>query len=141
LGWVVDAEAVPFALARLYQRGQSFTEAAASNQWMYVAVWHRKPPAENLFELLEHQAREKAQRVEGGKITSVEFPTLRPERCAIRHFEAPRYPSVEITGFVEFEQFIFFAVLFTPLTVQRRNTRKLENLLRRVVPVHVERAS
>lgn len=84
LGWVVDAECVPYALARLYQRGQTFEQATAAKQWAYVTIWHRRPPAEDLYELLEHQAREKAEGIEGGKITSVEFPELRPEeRCAI----------------------------------------------------------
>lgn len=142
LGWVVDAESVQVGLTRLYQRGLTFDQAARQRQWMYVDIWHRKPPAEDLYELLEIQAQRIEKHVDGGKITSVSFPELRrDERCAIRHFEAPLYPTVEIAGFVEFERFIFFAVLFTPLVVQRRNTRKLEHILRRVLPVQVERAS
>jgi len=138
LGWVVDITRRADALAWLYQRGLSFDEAWKRKECMYVSISHRRPPVESLDELLEFQAKRVLKAVEDGKITSVTFPQLRTDaRCAIRHFEAPHYPTVEITGFVEFSQFVFFVVLFTPLVVQRRDVRKLEQLMRRVLPIKV----
>jgi hypothetical protein len=56
-------------------------------------------------------------------------------RACVRRADIPKYPSAEITGFVEFPHAIFFAVLFTPLVVERRNVRKLEYILSKVLPL------
>jgi len=58
----------------------------------------------------------------------------------VRRAAVPSYPSLEITGFVQFTNFIFFAVLFTPPEIERRNTRKLEYVLAKVLPMHIRAA-
>lgn len=42
----------------------------------------------------------------------------------IRYFESIKYPAPEYTGFVEFDRFIFFCVMFSPTEVANRNLRK-----------------
>ncbi|HTF05609.1 MAG TPA: hypothetical protein VK826_16395 [Bacteroidia bacterium] len=43
----------------------------------------------------------------------------------------------EYTGFVDFESFCVFCVLFTPEELQIKNIRKLEYLIERVVPINI----
>src|SRR5688572_6803102 len=62
------------------------------------------------------------------------------EQTRIRRFVEPSYPFVECTGFVDFKKFIFFCVLFTPLELEKRNVRKLEFILKSVVPFNVVHA-
>ena len=59
----------------------------------------------------------------------------------IRLAEVPCYPTPEYTGFVEFDDFIFFAVLFTTPEMSKRNVRKLREILRTVMPVGVRHAN
>jgi hypothetical protein len=51
------------------------------------------------------------------------------------------YPTTEITGFVEFPKSVFFVVLFTPLVAERRNVRKLEYMLKKVLPISIRQSA
>ena len=149
LGWVVDAKRRKHHLATLYQRGLDFETAAQKSEWAYINMCRRitpdidatslNPPIENLDHLLKLQNETFRLYKPDGKVTQISFPDIRnSERCAIRHFEHPQYPTTEITGFVEFDDFIFFMVLFTPLVVQRKNERKLKDVLRMVIPINIK---
>ena len=65
-------------------------------------------------------------------------PVRRLGVTKIRCFEEPTYPAPEYTGFVEFDDFIFFCVMLTPREVANRNLRRLNYILRSVVPFHVK---
>jgi len=58
-------------------------------------------------------------------------------KTIIRLAEVPDYPTPEYTGFVEFVDFIFFAVLFTTPEMSKRNIGKLREILRTVLPLEV----
>jgi hypothetical protein len=57
----------------------------------------------------------------------------------LRIADVQRYGCLEATGFVEFSEAIFFAVLLTPKETQRSNLRRLESVLRQAMPVNLKR--
>lgn len=55
----------------------------------------------------------------------------------IRRFKKKTYPTPEYTGFVDFENFIFMCVLFTPENLVRKNLRKLRFILSDAFPMAI----
>ncbi|HWC58017.1 MAG TPA: hypothetical protein VG621_03675 [Candidatus Paceibacterota bacterium] len=50
------------------------------------------------------------------------------------------YPTEEYTGFIEFKDFFVFIVLFSPKELIRKNIRKLENILERIIPGRMDQS-
>lgn len=140
LGWIVDGSRFAAAPARLYRRGLSFEEAVAEHEFMYVQFWTKDSDISSARELMEWQ----------NETLLAEFPDARLEVEPLILTEAwtvdalirtarNAYPWLEITGCVEFEEFLFFVVLHTPEVVAGRNRRKLEYVIRRALPFGVRR--
>lgn len=139
-GWLIDATKRPHMLASLYQRGLTFEEAVRSDEWMYVNFWKKKDSEVNsLDSLLRYQsgymllgsAGYEIEIIEEGKNQRTGVKTL------IRRFRKKGYPAPEYTGFVDFDDFVFMCVLFTPESLERKNLRKLRFLLRDAFPMAV----
>ncbi len=136
-GWVIDGQRIEGILARLYRRGLTFEEAAIQMEFMYINIWSRTSTVKSLEDLLAKQEADIRNRSPEASI-DVRYTTgSLGYRAAVRRADIPGYPTAEITGFIEFPESIFFAVLFTPLTVERRNVRKLEYLLQKALPISV----
>jgi Restriction endonuclease len=132
-GWVIDATRRKGAVACLYQRGYDLDAAGKAKEWMYLNFWKKETTDQDLVYLLQLQAKT----LHDAKLTY--FPGVeRPDaKTLIRLAEVPGYPTPEYTGFVEFEDFIIFAVLFTSFEMSKRNLRKLREILRTIQPVSV----
>lgn len=139
--WVVDGQRTPDGLARLYRRGLTFEQAARQKEFMYVNIWDRRPPVASIEELLSKQEADIRSHDPNTIIELRNFPVSLGFKGIIRRASISGYPTAEITGFVEFPKSIFFAVLFTPLAVERRNVRKLEYILQKVLPISVRQPS
>ena len=139
-GWIVDATQRPGMVAALYQRGLSFEQAASKNEFMYVAFWDKRNSEVNTLEgLLKYQ---KDYMLNGD--TDAEISVLERGRnrrvgveTLIRRFRKKKYPALEYTGFVNFENFIFMCVLFTPENLERKNLRKLRFIVADTSPMKV----
>jgi hypothetical protein len=140
-GWVIDGERSSGTIARLYRRGVTFIEATQQREFMYLNLWDRRPPVDSLEALLAEQEADICRHSPEAIISIQELPARSGCRSCIRRAEIVTYPTAEITGFVEFPDSVFFAVLFTPLVVERRNVRKLEYLLKKVLPLSVRHAA
>jgi len=136
-GWAVDGQRVQNCLARLYRRGLTFEQAARHQEFMYVNLWDRRRPVDSLDALLAKQEADIRRHAPDAVISVRDVPASLGHRGCIRRADIAGYPTAEITGFIEFPKSIFFAVLFTPLVVERRNTRKLEYMLKKVLPISV----
>lgn len=137
LGWVVDGHRRPEALAYLYRRGLTWHQAVVQREFMYVNIWDRADPVRTLEDLVAAQTNDIVTHHPDASIAVSDRQLRDGARTWIRRADVPSYPALELTGFVEFGTGIFFAVLFTPAVVERRNLRKLEYLLRRVLPITV----
>lgn len=137
LGWVVDGARNPMATATLYRRGQSLEEAQNNAEFMYINFWDRAKDNESLQDLVKKQ--------EGAIITSYgnieisySHDVTHTHGEALIRKVALSNAVVEYTAFVSFEEFVFFAVLITPVEMSKKNLRKLQNLTSLVIPVKIE---
>lgn len=140
-GWIVDVTRRPDKLATLYQRGLTLDQAKENKEWMYVNLWKKDNKIKTLDDLLEFQATYTLHDYPDAKIEYL--PTVKREDANIklRVIEISTYPTNEYTGFVEFEEFLFICVLFTPDELKKKNIRKLESILLKVLPLHVNQTS
>ena len=138
LGWVIDATRRQGYIATLYERGRTLTDAGKHREWMYVNFWQKNSEANNVEELGALQDRQILSQFSDAKITYL--PTIKraDARTSLRLAEVPSYPSPEYTGFVEFDDFIFFTVLFTPVQLAGRNIRKLEYIMAKILPMKMK---
>jgi tetratricopeptide (TPR) repeat protein len=139
-GWVMDATKRPHMLASIYERGKTFEEAVRSDEWMYVNFWKKKgDPINSIENLLTYQSAYMLSEPSGSEIQITEEGKNQRTgaRTIIRCFRKKAYPAPEYTGFVDFDDFVFMCVLFTPEPLERKNLRKLRFILRDAAPMSV----
>jgi hypothetical protein len=136
-GWIIDATRYPNMLASLYQRGLTLEQAAKSKEWMYINIRSKDDEIKTLDDFLKYQKDYTLKDFPNAKIDFL--PTVKREGVTIklRSIDIDTYPTTEYTGFVEFGDFIFFCVLFSPDELKKKNIRKLESILLRVLPINV----
>lgn len=135
-GWIIDGTKRTGMLATLYQRGFTLEYAAKNKEWMYVNIIDKDEQIKNLDDLLEYQKKNEIN--PKAKISMLPTIKRKDANVKIRIIDDKSYPTKEYTGFVEFEKFIFFAVLFTPEELKNKNIKKLESVLQQVKPVFIE---
>jgi Restriction endonuclease len=137
--WIVDAKKTNKpALCFLYKRGLTLEEAFNSGEFAYINYWDTK---------LNNISIRDLSRIQESNITikdtieSIEFinteHTLKNE-AIIRIIKIINYPFIEITGFIKFNDFIFFCVCNTKEFYLKRNLRKMELLLKYVLPLKIK---
>lgn len=139
-GWVMDGTRRPHMLASIYQRGRTYEEAVRSDEWMYVNFWKKKGDLLNSLEsLLTYQSGYMLSEPTGSEIQIIEEGKNQRTgaRTMIRRFRKKAYPAPEYTGFIDFDDFVFICVLFTPEPLERKNLRKLRFILRDAFPMSV----
>jgi Restriction endonuclease len=139
-GWVMDATRRPNMLASIYQRGRTFEEAVRFDEWMYVNFWKKKGDlVDSLESLLTYQSGYMLLEPTGSEIKIIEEGKNQRTgaRTMIRRYRKAGYPAPEYTGFVDFDEFVFMCVLFTPGPLERKNLRKLRFILRDAFPMSV----
>jgi tetratricopeptide (TPR) repeat protein len=135
-GWVIDSTSRQGSLAMLYQRGKIFEEAAAAREFMYVNIYTKTPDIQNASDLIALQ--NKYLKKAGTVVSLSDGPAIQREDkrpTLLRKAVVDTYPALEYTGFVDFEEYIFFCVLFTPEALQARNVRKIQSVLEKSLPV------
>jgi hypothetical protein len=137
LGWIIDATRRPNLLAALYQRGLTLDEAIENREWMYVNIFSKDESIRNLDDLLKFQDESIMYTFPGSTISYIPTIKRNDANLKIRVADIMAYPTKEYTGFVEFPEFIFFCVLFSPNEFTKKNIRKLESILQQVKPFKV----
>ncbi len=139
-GWIIDGTDYGSGSppASLHQRGLDLNQAINSWEFMYVQFWDRKKENHSLEDLIKKQ--EKDLKKHNKKIKwEYSNPIKRTDaKTILRKAGALAYPGPEYTGFVEFEDFIFFCVLHTKEEFVKKNLRKLINILETVRPIKFE---
>jgi hypothetical protein len=137
-GWVLDLKDSINNFATLFQRGLTLKEAQKKNEWMYVQFWKKETSDFNIENLIELQN----EYIQENTKAEFEYKTG-PKRkdnnkAKIRIADVESYPSLEVTGFIEFDEIIFYIVLFTPKELLNKNLRKLQYLLSIAIPAKIE---
>jgi hypothetical protein len=136
-GWIIDTRTYKGNwLASLYQRGVEFD--TNMDEWIYVSFWDRTRNNDKISDVLEIQKKE----FKDGKF-DVEIDYLNTIKrndadVVLRKVKYKKHPVPEYTGFVEFDTFIFYAVMFSPTELSNKNIRKLENILMTIKPMKVK---
>lgn len=136
-GWVIDGTKRDGMLATFYQQGLEFQDAVNALEWIYVNIWPKNETIKCLDDLLNYQLD---YILSAHPKTIINFlPTIKRNdaNTKLRCMIVDSYPSAEYTGFVEFSDFIFFCVLFTPEEQRKKNIRKLEEIMLRIIPLEV----
>jgi tetratricopeptide (TPR) repeat protein len=139
-GWIVDATQRPGMVATLYERGLTFEAAVRNKEFMYVAFWNKRNNEVNSIDaLLKYQERYMLEGSPDAEILLLEKARNRRvgAETLIRRFKKVTHPTPEYTGFVNFEDFIFMCVLFTPESLERKNLRKLRFVIGDAFPIRV----
>jgi hypothetical protein len=138
-GWVIDARHGHTCSACLYQRGKTLDDAISADEWMYVKFSLRDATVPDLAKLLEiHDEYTMKLRPDTRKSFLDGVKRHDGATTLIRCHESSAYPVPEFSGFVQFDKFIFFCVLFSPMELQERNLRKLRYILRTALPIQIE---
>lgn len=137
-GWILDLKDSINNFATLFQRGLTLKEARKKNEWMYVQFWKKEKSDFSIQNLIEFQN----EYIQENSKAEFEYKTG-PKRkdnykTQIRIADVKSYPSLEVTGFIEFEEAIFYIVLFTPKELLNKNLRKLQYLLSTAIPAKIE---
>jgi hypothetical protein len=141
-GWVIDAYRRHGSICTLYPRGQTFEEATINMEIAYINYWDRDLNNESLEHLQQMQDEGIRTNAEsfGLKIYELTYLVEEPRtdaRTAIRKANIQNYPGIELTGFVEFDHFIFFCVLLSNPLHLDRNIKKIRSMLRLVLPLRI----
>ncbi len=137
-GWVIDASRSEGRLANLYQRGLDVESAVAKKEFLYINLWHRDSEPLTMEELDDQQV---ARIRRFSRVNVTHRPTIERSdaRSRLRIADAAKYGCLEVTGFLEFDDVIFLAILLTPIETQSPNIRRLESVLQQATPVELKR--
>lgn len=142
-GWVIDANRRKGVICTLYQKGLSFEEAALRKEIAYINYWDRLKKGETIEDLItlqENGIRKNAEHysLKVNEISYSQGPNRKDGQTIIRKVDIDRYPGIELTGFIEFKEFIFFCTWFSnPINI-KRNLRKLSTMLKMVLPLEFQ---
>jgi tetratricopeptide (TPR) repeat protein len=137
-GWVLDLKDSINNFATLFQRGLTLKEAQKKNEWMYVQFWKKEKSILTIDNLIEFQ-NEYIQENSKAEFEYKSGPKRKDNNhTKIRIADVESYPSLEVTGYIEFDDVIFYIVLFTPIELLNKNLRKLQYLLSTALPVKIK---
>jgi len=133
-GWIIDIKTDLPVLCYLYQRGIDFDQAKRNFEFMYINFWDKTKDRLNIDELIKKQNNDILSKHPEAKIHSHDTIKRKDTPTKIREADIPGYNGLEITGYVEFDEFIFYCVLLTTYELQNKNRRKLEYILGKIKP-------
>ena len=136
-GWVIDAQRTTMGVATLYERGMILESAFKNSQIMYIQFWDRKKNNDSLNDLLGLQEKNIKEVDANAHISYLLTIKRNDAKITLRKAIVKNYPTPEYGGFIEFDDFIFFCILFTKDEVAEKNIKKLENILMKVMPIKV----
>ena len=136
-GWIIDSIQRQGALCTLYQRGLSLEKAQKQKEWMYVNLYKKDESVNSIDDLLNIQNKDIINDFPDADIKYLPTIKRNDAQIKLRVCNISSYPTKEYTGFVEFKEFIFFCVLFSPEELKRKNIRKLESIMQQVMNLQV----
>ncbi|WP_288237028.1 restriction endonuclease [uncultured Alistipes sp.] len=130
-GWIADGKCTGISPVTLYQRGLSLDEALQKKEWMYLQFWKKDESIKNVKQLIDYQ-NDNILTMDNKANIEIQETDIILRKTRIR-----KYPTIEITGFKDFEDFILFGVLYCPDNVISRNIGKLKYILNSAIPVKI----
>lgn len=138
-GWIVDGTRREGRIANIYQRGKTYEEATKDGEFIYVNILSFDENLKCLDDVLKFH--EESTLVYHSSATFEYSETIErsdTKKTLLRKILRKETHLEEYTGFVEFDDFCVFCVLFTPEQLKTKNIRKLEYIIERLLPVNVD---
>ncbi len=139
-GWVVDISQRDNSLCTMFRRGIDGETAIREKEFLYVNFWMRRGKNSLTAAALDRLQVEKMKAL-GLSVEVTRRATVKRKdaKVHLRYVAVKQWNRLEVTGFLEFEDVIFFAVLLTPFEKQNQNIRRLEHLLQTAVAIQLIR--
>lgn len=139
-GWIVDnSKQQAGCIACLYQRGLNLKSAQKNLEWMYCNFWHKKEDVSSIAALVEMQNEGMKADYTNLCISERHSPKRNDGRDTyIRAATSDQLPCIEITGYIDCGEFIFFFVMFTKKELESRNFRKLAYVIKYSTPAKIK---
>ena len=146
LGWVIDLERIEDALCTMYQRGIDLPTARKRKEFLYISAWNRAKDRMTAEQLDKQQVDRliaagltvvSVRRGMGARWTRSKHRKPREATVRLRRLHIKEYRCLELTGFLEFPDIIFFAVLHTPIEKEEQNLRRLEHILSSTIRINL----
>lgn len=127
LGWIVDSTYHSGDIvATLYQRGCSFNDAVKNTELMYINIINKNQnEIKQLNDIIKLQEKRVNYITSIAEITYEDIVIKNKPKTIMRKINYKNNIFVEFTAFIEFEEFIFYCVLSTPIGLIKRNYEKL----------------
>ncbi|MDD4970620.1 MAG: restriction endonuclease [Paludibacter sp.] len=137
-GWIIDGKRTKFAIATLYQRGTTLEKAQKAGEWIYMSICNYDEKIKNIDDLIKFQ-EEQTKYFHPTATFNYEKSVTRNDghTTILRKILRKETELYEYTGFVDFNKFSVFCVLFTPEELREKNVRKLEYVIENLKPVDV----
>ena len=137
LGYLIDIDGRNYAVCFMYPIDQTYESSFETKEWAYINFW-TKNTGENLNTLLELQSETFKSGSYGEILGYIDLSIKNRANGKIRVASINGKPFLEVTGFVEFEDFIVFCVWFTEKVNMKRNIRKFTTLLQTMYPFKIK---
>lgn len=138
-GWIVDRTKRDGSIANIYQRGLTYEEAAKNGEFIYVNIFSFDENIKSLDDVIElHEDNTRFAHPEATFEYTDSIDREDKKKTLLRKILRKGTDLQEYTGFVEFEEFCVFCVLFTPEQLKTKNIRKLEYVIERLLPMNVD---
>jgi hypothetical protein len=135
-GWVIDGERHHLHfLAAFYLQGLDLMTAVNNRELIYANLEVKSDVTKSIDDFIKFQEKTTRKDLPNCKITYFERKINKEKTIKFREISDLKYDYREITGFIEFKDFIFYAVLITPKEQYTKNLRKLEYILEKVLPM------
>lgn len=141
-GWIVDATKHEGFIATLYQRGKQYESAVKDGEFIYVNIISFDENIKNLDDVVRLQKEDTLYYHPKSTFENTDSIERKDKkRTLLRKILREETNLEEYTGFVEFDDFCVFCVLFTPEQLNIKNIRKLEFVIERLIPLNVNQNS
>jgi tetratricopeptide (TPR) repeat protein len=138
-GWIVDGTKREGSIANIYQRGLTCEEAVKNGEFIYVNIFSFDKNIKSLDNVIElHEENTRFAHPEATFEYTDSIDRKDKKKTLLRKIIRKETDLEEYTGFVEFEEFCVFCVLFTSEQLKTKNIRKLEYVIERLVPMNVD---
>lgn len=137
-GWIIDGTRRENSITTLYQRGKTYEEAVQHSEFIYVNISSYDEKLKNLDDVLNFHQENTLYFHPTATFEYVDTIVRQDDsKTLIRKILRDETHLEEYTGFVSFEDFCVFCVLFTPKELSLKNIRKLEYIIERIIPMAV----
>lgn len=138
-GWIVDATRRQFPVTCfLYKKGLTFEEAEKIGEYGYINFWGTQDSDVKTIQALSvHQEAQIGQDIDVESSELIPASQSNGQECLARITKASNIDFIELAGYVLFDDFIFFCIFHTPSLFSKRNFRKLQLLLKNVLPLNI----